>query len=220
MMRRLAGVLMAAMVATVAAPAVGQTGQAGQAGQAGQTGQTGQAGRSVRPATPQIAATGSVQIAFSPWDDVEGMIVTAIAAARRQVLVQAYSFTSRAIANALVAARRRGVDVRVMADREQAFSGEASRIPDLAAAGIPVLLEVRYASAHNKVMVIDAGLAESAIITGSYNWTWSAQNRNAENLLILRHNPEVVRRYATNWQRHAAESMSYESVREGAIAPN
>ena len=198
MMRRLAWVALVISLASWFAPALGQP---------------------ARRAVPHIAASGSVQAAFSPWDDVEGIIVTALAAARRQVLVQAYSFTSRPIANALIAARRRGIDVRITADREQTFAGENSRIPELAAAGIPVLLELRYASAHNKVMVIDAGLADSVVITGSYNWTWSAQHRNAENLLIVRRNAELTGAYTANWHRHAADAISFESIREDALAP-
>jgi phosphatidylserine/phosphatidylglycerophosphate/cardiolipin synthase-like enzyme len=156
-----------------------------------------------------LPARGTVQVAFTPWDNAEGMIVDGIRRARNQILVQAFSFTSRTLANALIAAKRRGVDVRVMADREQTFSGEASRIPYLIRAGIPVTLEVRYQSAHNKVMVIDAGTADAAVITGSYNWTYAAQSKNAENVLILRHNPDIANAYAANWRRHFAEALPY-----------
>ena len=166
-----------------------------------------------RPAQP-MTARGTVQVAFTPWDDAEGMIAEAIAAARRQILVQAFSFTSRNLAAALIAARLRGVDVQVLADREQTFSGESSRIPDLVAAGVPVELEVRYQSAHNKVMILDAGTPEAAVITGSYNWTYSAQNRNAENVVIFRRHPELVRQYAANWQRHAQDALPYDQVRQ------
>lgn len=166
------------------------------------------------PAAAPIPLQGTVQIAFTPRDDAEGMIIAAINAARRQILVQAFNFTSRNLANALIAAKRRGVDVRLTADREQTFSGEASRIPELAAAGLPVTLEVRYQNAHNKVMVIDADLPDSAVITGSYNWTYAAQRHNAENVLILRRNPEVARAYAANWHRHAAEALQYDRARE------
>ena len=165
-------------------------------------------------AAPPIPARGTVQVAFTPWDDAEAMIVEAIAASRRQILVQAYSFTSRNIAAALIAARQRGVEVHVLADREQTFSSENSRIPDLAAAGIAVDLEVRYQSAHNKVMVLDAGAPEAAVITGSYNWTYAAQNRNAENVIIFRRQPELVRQYAANWQRHAQDALPYDQARQ------
>jgi phosphatidylserine/phosphatidylglycerophosphate/cardiolipin synthase-like enzyme len=158
---------------------------------------------------PALPAQGTVQVAFTPWDNAEAMIVDGIRRAKHQILVQAFSFTSRTLANALIAAKRRGVDVRVMADREQTFSGEASRIPDLVQAGIPVMLEVRYQSAHNKVMVMDAGTADAAVVTGSYNWTYAAQNKNAENVLILRHNPDVANAYAANWRRHFADALPY-----------
>lgn len=158
---------------------------------------------------PALPARGTVQVAFTPWDNAEAMIVDGIRRARHQILVQAFSFTSRTLANALMAAKRRGVDVQVMADRAQTFSGEASRIPDLIQAGIPVMLEVRYQSAHNKVMVIDAGTADAAVVTGSYNWTYAAQYKNAENVLILRHNPDVANAYAANWRRHFADALPY-----------
>jgi phosphatidylserine/phosphatidylglycerophosphate/cardiolipin synthase-like enzyme len=163
----------------------------------------------VNQVPPALPARGTVQVAFTPWDNAEGMIVDAIRRAKTQILVQAFSFTSRTLAIALIAAKRRGVDVRVMADREQTFSGEASRIPDLVQAGIPVTLEVRYQSAHNKVMVIDAATADAAVITGSYNWTHAAQSKNAENVLILRHNPDIANAYAANWRRHFAEALPY-----------
>lgn len=158
-----------------------------------------------------IPARGTVQVAFTPWDNAEGMIVDAISRARSEILVQAYGFTSRAIADALITAHRRGVRVRMLADREQTFSGDNSRIPDLASAGVIVALEVRYQSAHNKVMVIDPLSVDGSVVSGSYNWTYSAQHRNAENVLIFRRSPELVRKYAENWYRHAADALPYDS---------
>ena len=176
---------------------------------AAQTPQRAGQGLATRPLPPPIPAQGTVQVAFTPWDNAEGMIVERIRRAKHQILVQAFSFTSRALANALIAAKKRGVDVRILADREQTFGGESSRIPELDQAGIPVMLEVRYQSAHNKVMVIDAGTADAAVVTGSYNWTYAAQYKNAENVLILRHNDDVVNAYAANWGRHYADALPY-----------
>jgi phosphatidylserine/phosphatidylglycerophosphate/cardiolipin synthase-like enzyme len=110
---------------------------------------------------------------------------------------------------ALIAAKRRGVDVRITADREQTFSGELTRIPDLAAAGIPVWLEVRYAAAHSRVMTVDPDTREPIVITGSYNWTWSAQHRNAENLLIVRQSPELTCAYLRNWEHRRRDALQY-----------
>jgi phosphatidylserine/phosphatidylglycerophosphate/cardiolipin synthase-like enzyme len=133
-----------------------------------------------------LPATGTVEVLFTPWDDAEGAIVRALGDARKSIHMQAYLLTSRSIAKALQSAQSRGVAVEILADRE--------------------MLETRYAAAHNKVILIDAAQADAVVITGSYNFTWSAQARNAENLLILRGNPALVRRYLDNWQRHRGEA--------------
>ena len=159
-----------------------------------------------------MPATGTVQAAFSPWDDAEGLLVDAIRRARREIRVQAFSFTSRRVATALIAARRRGVDVRVIADAEQASSGESTRLADLVAGGVPVLLDGVYRSAHSKVMIIDGLSAEPAVVTGSYNWTYAAQYRNAENLLVLRGNPALASAYLQNWERHAASATPWKGA--------
>ena len=157
-----------------------------------------------------LPATGTVEALFTPWDDAEGAIVRALGEARQTIHVQAYLLTSRSIARALQDARVRGVAVEILADKEMVSKGDNSLIPKLAAEGIPVWLETRYANAHNKILLVDALTARGFVITGSYNFTWSAQARNAENLLILRDNPPLLRRYLENWQRHRdeAEKMS------------
>ena len=157
-----------------------------------------------------LPATGTVDVLFTPWDDAEGALIRALGEAKQSVHVQAYLLTSRSIARALQDAKTRGGAVVVLADREMLEKSEKSLLPLLRDGGIPVWLETRYASAHNKVILIDAVGDHGIVITGSYNFTWSAQARNAENLLILRGNPALARRYLENWQRHrdGAEKMS------------
>ena len=163
-----------------------------------------------------IAARGTVEVAFSPRDDAQAVLLRAVADARKEIYVQSYLFTSRAIAAALEQAQRRGVRVEVLADYAQTARAENSRIPELAAAGIPVALEVRYAAAHNKIILVDAAEAGGAVVTGSYNFTWSARLRNAENVLVLRGNPALLRAYLDNWTRHRAEALPYaEALQSG-----
>ncbi len=166
----------------------------------------------LQPAPPVVpfAATGTVQYAFTPDDRADDMIVAAIAGARAQVLVQAFSFTHRRIAEALIRARGRGVDVSVIADYEQTYQIEAGVIRDIAEAGVPVLLDAQHASAHNKIMVIDGGRADCAVISGSYNFTHAAQFRNAENVVMLRGNPPLCEAFRRNWDQHKAHSSPYE----------
>lgn len=156
-----------------------------------------------------LPATGTVQIAFTPGDEADRLIIDAIQKARRQVLVQSFSFTHRKIAQALIRAKRRGVDVQLIADKQQTWGLSGDRIADMAAAGIQVLLDGEHESAHNKVMVIDQGLPDAVLVTGSMNFTYAAQYRNAENLLLFRGNPALVDAYFTNWKRHLAHAEPY-----------
>jgi len=156
-----------------------------------------------------LPAIGTVEVLFTPWDDAEGALLQAIQQARQTIHVQAFAFTSRNIAKALSQARSRGVSVRVLADREQTVRNERSPLHGLHSEGIPVWLEVRYASAHNKVILIDAEEKDSVVVTGSYNFTFSAQARNAENLLILRGNAPLARAYLENWRRHRTDAIAY-----------
>ncbi len=155
----------------------------------------------------ELSLRGSAQVAFTPGDDAAALVVEAIDKARRQILVQAYSFTHKDIAAALVAAKRRGVDARVIADRLQTETGATSLVSWLAQQGVPVWIDAEHAAAHNKVMVIDNGTPDAVVITGSFNFTRAAQHRNAENLLLLRGNPTLAEAYAANWRRHKIHSL-------------
>ncbi|MBL8446369.1 MAG: phospholipase D family protein [Zoogloeaceae bacterium] len=154
-----------------------------------------------------LPATGSREALFAPWDPIEPTLLDLIRAARHQIRVQAYAFTSREIAEALVGAHRRGVDVAVLADAEMNRRPSGNRIPNLLAAGIPVAFETRYNAAHNKVLLIDANTRAAVIVTGSYNFTWSARERNAENVLIVRGDRSLAARYLANWERHRADAI-------------
>jgi phosphatidylserine/phosphatidylglycerophosphate/cardiolipin synthase-like enzyme len=155
-----------------------------------------------RPRTFEVGA--AYKTCFTPGQNCEGLIVAEIEAARRAILLQAYSFTSRPIAAALMAAKRRGVDVRAVLDKSQRME-RYSGATFLADAGIPVVIDELPAIAHNKVLVID----DATIITGSFNFTRAAQERNAENVFVVHGDREIARRYAENWRSRARVSVPY-----------
>jgi phosphatidylserine/phosphatidylglycerophosphate/cardiolipin synthase-like enzyme len=159
--------------------------------------------------TKQLPATGTVQVAFPPEENANGLIVQALREAKKSVLVQAFSFTSNEISFGLIEARRRGVDVRMLVDGEQLAKLENNRVGLVAQAGVPVWVDEQHQSAHNKVMVIDAESASPIVITGSMNFTYSGQFKNAENLLVLRGNKALADAYAANWQRHKQHTRPY-----------
>lgn len=152
---------------------------------------------------------GLIEYAFTPEDTADELIIKSIKKARRQILVQAFSFTHRRIGYALIEAKRRGVDVQILADASQVEKIRTSLIKDLAAAGLPVFLDGAHDSAHNKVMVIDAGAAATSLITGSYNFTHAAQFKNAENVLVIHGNAALSDAYRDNWKRHRSHARLY-----------
>ncbi|OAN44498.1 phospholipase D family protein [Magnetospirillum moscoviense] len=151
-----------------------------------------------------MAADRQIDVCFNPGQDCTGKVVEAIGTARRTILVQAYSFTSPPIAQALVQAKKRGVDVRAVLDKSQRTE-KYSGADFLVNGGVPVQIDASHAIAHNKVMVLDGG----TVITGSFNFTKAAQERNAENLLVI-HDPELAAQYESNWRKHAGHSERYE----------
>jgi len=159
--------------------------------------------------THLFAATGSIELAFTPGDRIDRLIVATIDAAQLEVLVLAYSFTDRSIARALVRAQQRGVRVSVVADREQARALPQNVLADLVAGGVAVRVDGNFQAAHNKVIVIDADSPHATTITGSYNYTLAAQRNNAENVIVLRDNLPVARAYRDNWARRHTSAEAF-----------
>lgn len=156
-----------------------------------------------------IESNGTLQVLFTPEDNATRQIVLAIEQAQKQVLVQTYSFTSREIAQALIVAKQRGIDVQIIADAEQTNKIEFSKVPSIAAGGVPVFIDSLHSSAHNKVMIIDTESTTPIVITGSFNFTHAAQYKNAENLLIFRSNQALTAAYLENWQRHREHAQPF-----------
>ena len=158
---------------------------------------------------PPISATAKVSVLFSPEDNIQQALIGLINNAQRNILVQAYLLTDDRIADALIRAHKRGVNVEVLLDSQVVSDAKGSDGIRLYEAGIPVRLETRYDHAHNKIMIFDHDTANAAVATGSYNYTVAAQKNNAENVVIIRQSAEMIRRYVDNWQKHAEESIAY-----------
>lgn len=132
-------------------------------------------------------------VCFTPGENCTNLIVSAIDSAKKELLIQAYSFTSAPIAKAVVEAKKRGINVRVILDKSQ-FSEKYSAAKFLEHENIPVWNDHTVAIAHNKVMIID----DNIVITGSFNFTKAAQAKNAENLLII-YDKDFAEKYKNNW---------------------
>ena len=131
-------------------------------------------------------------------------MVQEISHAKSQILVQAYSFTSAPIAKALIDAAKRGVKIHAVLDKSNETK-KYSAATFLVNAGIETQIDDQHAIAHNKIMIID----NTTVITGSFNFTKAAEERNAENLLVLKDAPDLVILYKEHFQNHAMHSHPY-----------
>jgi phosphatidylserine/phosphatidylglycerophosphate/cardiolipin synthase-like enzyme len=161
------------------------------------------------PAFGAQRGMAQVEVAFTPGDDVEGLIARRIAAARESVRMQAYLFTDRRIASALFAALRRGVRVEVIGDSAQHAQGGLPFLRPLARAGARVYLDASAAASHNKIVILDADGPRAAVVTGSYNFTRSAQTRNAENIVVISGNRAITDRYLANFRASRGRAVPW-----------
>lgn len=143
--------------------------------------------------------SGSVVVAFSPNGGATDIIVNAINQAKKQILVEAYSFTSKPIASAIINAKKRGVDIWLLFDKTQVKSSYSSARFFYNQGITKIKIDQKHAIFHNKVMIID----QENLITGSFNFTKSAEEKNAENLLYFKNNKELanlyIKEFVYNW---------------------
>jgi phosphatidylserine/phosphatidylglycerophosphate/cardiolipin synthase-like enzyme len=169
------------------------------------------------------AFAAQIEVCFSPplpgGCDPTRAIENAVRAACKSILIQAYEITPGPLVTALVEAHRRGVDVRAIVDYKQLTDrrnhDDAFAVEHLGAAGIPVLVDRPPGLMHDKLMIID----DETVVTGSFNYTYSAEHRNVENLLVIR-DPALAAQYVQHWRRRAIESRPLHASASAADAQN
>jgi phosphatidylserine/phosphatidylglycerophosphate/cardiolipin synthase-like enzyme len=147
-----------------------------------------------------VYGTENISVYFSPKDHCDQKLIQALNGTQSTLNIAIYSLTKKEIADAIIAAKLRGVNVRVVVDRQQA-GGESSKDEYLREDGIPVLEDKHPGLMHNKFAVIDGNL----VITGSYNWTDGATNKNDENMLIIS-SPEIAQKYDAEFEELLQEN--------------
>lgn len=137
-----------------------------------------------------------VEVYFSPEDDPIDRIVPLVAAAQESIHFMAYSFTTDELADAMLERFRSGVEVRGVMDAQQAGSNIGTEYPRLVDAGLPVRLDGISGLMHHKVIIIDSEI----VVTGSYNFSASAENTNDENVLIM-FSADLAAQYEAEFER-------------------
>jgi len=144
----------------------------------------------------------TIEVFFSPKGGCTKAIIEKINKAKESIFVQAYSFTSQSIAQALRNASKDNIKVQVILDKSNKDAKYS--VADYLSSNMTTLIDARHQIAHDKIMIIDSKI----IITGSFNFTKSAEEGNAENLLII-NSPELAKKYIENWNKHAEHSEPF-----------
>jgi len=140
------------------------------------------------------------EVFFSPNGGCMSRLVHWIDSANSSVHVLIYSFTLDEVGKALVSALHRGIDVKVVFEKDQI--SQYSEYGTLRAVGVPVKNDTNSALMHDKIAIVDGNI----VLTGSYNWSSTAEERNNENLLVIR-DPTLAQRFEAEFQRIWRESV-------------
>ena len=151
-----------------------------------------------RPVTTPPA--GTLETGFSPDEGAEDLVLKVIRSAKKEIRLMAYSFTSQPVVEALLAAKKRGVDIKLVVDhksnvREERSSKSRAALATLVNAGIPLRTISVYAIHHDKVIIAD----RETVQTGSFNYSDAAAHSNSENVLVIWNHPKLAERYLEHW---------------------
>jgi len=147
------------------------------------------------PELPERPVWCETLVRFSPKGGAADLLVAQIESADRRIAIAIYGLNNPAIVDALIAAKRRGVEVAVKLDKLQsAGKNQKAQIERLKRSGIRAEVSELSRLLHNKFAVID----RRVVITGSYNWTVQAEHRHRENLVLLVC-PSIAEVYEKEW---------------------
>ena len=159
----------------------------------------------------QVPATGTVEVAFSPDEGSENLVLKVIDSAHHDIRMLSYSFTSAPVARALLDAKKRGVDIKIVADQKSNTSEDRSgkaraALSLLAEAGADVRVISVYPIHHDKVLIVDGETVE----LGSFNYSDAAAHRNSENVLVNWKNPQLAKVYLEHFARNYRQATVYQ----------
>lgn len=134
------------------------------------------------------------QVYFSPNGGCQNAIIQEINKAEKTIDIAMYYFTSREIAQELVKKKNNGIKIRIVLDKSQETQ-TYSKSRYLTKNGFEIRYHMGNGLMHNKFAIID----EKTLITGSFNWTSTAEQKNEENLLVISDN-NLTKKYQEQFE--------------------
>ncbi len=159
---------------------------------------------------------------FSPSDETNCRLIGALQSADHHVMIGLLLLTREDLTDEIISLHERGVQVRVIVEDE---SSSANALARLRTANVRVATHDLSPIFHHKYAIIDEGYpdADPMVISGSHNWTWSADHINDENTLIL-HDQRIANIFRQEFEARWRElhPVSVHDAENGlpAIYPN
>ena len=159
-----------------------------------------------------VQPQGAIEVAFSPRQGAEELVIRVTDSAKTDLRVMAYAFTSSKITAAMVRAAKRGVNVYLLADEKQNLGEGASAkgraaLSAMSLAGVHVRVVDAYPIFHDKVQISEGRVVQ----TGSFNYSDAAAKRNSENVIVHWDNPELAAAYAEHFARNWSLSKPFKN---------
>lgn len=147
------------------------------------------------------------EVGFSPEGSAEALVLKTIKSSRQDIKILAYSFTAKEVVKELIDARRRNVNVSIVADASNLSSRYSlAALSALSSAGASIKTIDKYAIHHDKVVISDGQHVEF----GSYNFSAAAATKNSENANVCWRSPSVAAKYLEHWQSRWNQGTNFQ----------
>ncbi len=147
-----------------------------------------------------------VSVYFSPGEQCLNAILNQIKRSTKKIEICLFTISDDRISDALMSKHQQGVHIKIITDNDKLFD-KGSDIDKLAAAGIAIKVDVTDNHMHHKFAIFD----QQRTLTGSYNWTRSAEKYNHENILITE-NSQVTKNFKREFDSLWDELKTYDEI--------
>ena len=152
---------------------------------------------------PHLTIDGiPMEVYFSPDDGVAKRIVELLRGAQQSITFMAYSFTAGDFGKIISQKAKEGLKINGVMETEQVKSNKGTQFPYFERAGLPVYKDGNPGQMHHKVFIID----DKIVIAGSYNFSFSAETQNDENVMIF-FDPQIAAQYLAEFARVEAQAQ-------------
>ena len=159
---------------------------------------------------PCLSWSQGIQVYFSPNGGCEHAVISEIRKANQTIDIAMYYLSSREIVQALIKAKENNVRIRIVLDQGQEIEN-SSKSGYLVKHGFDLRYHLGFGLMHNKFAIIDG----KSLITGSFNWTLTAEERNEENLLVITDEDTIEKyqqRFEYLWSTSRLDSRNAKGV--------